>query len=260
MTEHIHPNEDYYEDTEYISCSMIKAYAKCPYYYYRRYVLMDYDQEETDYFLIGQALDTYITEGELAFAERFEVVDRRSPGATKTQLTKTQMHLVKSLLRELNRQPIFKKYDFRMKNNQPVVYAELEGGVKVKARLDNLDDQRLILTDIKTTKSLSTFDPMMYGLQMAWYRKILRILRGKDYEVHLIVVDKTAVPRSRFYIFDPYTLDAFEEDMDRMLAPLVEARRTNSYIPKELENPNELHDCPTYDLCPYSIQKAHVRI
>ena len=63
----------------FVTAHKLMAFDRCEYCYHKKYVEMvqDVTTEGKEYFIIGQAVDDYLTLGEEAFSQKYIVMDRR---------------------------------------------------------------------------------------------------------------------------------------------------------------------------------------
>lgn len=69
--------DDYYKDTEFISCSHIKLFDKCEKLYYDTYVSKVYEEGDKDYFTYGKLVDAFLSESTEFVKENFVLVERK---------------------------------------------------------------------------------------------------------------------------------------------------------------------------------------
>ncbi len=82
--------------------------------------------------------------------------------------------------------------------------------------------------DIKTTALISTFDPRVYGPQLAWYRELVYDFCGIRCRCGIIAGDKDpTVKRSQDYVFDDEYLDRELVRIEQVEKMLHKARRDN---------------------------------
>ncbi len=80
-------------------------------------------------------------------------------------------------------------------------------GLPCKAELDNFDAEREVIGDLKTTANITTFHPMDYAFQMAFYAYGIELKWDKKVTAELYVVDKhTDWTRSHLFQFTRPTL------------------------------------------------------
>ena len=251
-------DEAYYGDKEYLSNSMLKDFAECQHKFKMKHVTKKVVFEDKPYFLIGRALDTLITEGADKFEQKFEVVTRRKKGAERQQLTAGDYDLVLTMLTEVLRQPLVKKLKMTPSKCQEVVAMEIDG-VKRKGKLDYFDKNKKIIMDLKTTANLLTFNPMMYAMQLAYYRQLIRAKYGIECECHLFAVDKRKPKcRSQYYIYSKEVLDDWEMKINTYIEEYQKAKQSKKY-----SGPISRHrcfDCELYPTCPLAKQKKPISI
>jgi len=192
-----------------LTSSKLKAFAQNPYHAYLQYVLCAPSpiEEEPDYFIIGQAVDDYLTYGPDGFAKRYVVVARRTQESLagnvgKTLLTPSQKEKIDSAVGEYRSRAKF----FPQLPKKHVMEWQWHG-LKCRSELDHYDMERQLIQDVKTTASITTFDPASYLLQMAFYAYGIEKTMEQKPAAELCVVDKHAGwARSHKWIFTNATL------------------------------------------------------
>lgn len=266
------PHQDFVEfkDNSRISPSSLKQFFQCPYYYWASRVAKFWEDEGNEHFLLGGAADSLITEGREDYEKKYQIADRRTQ-ALKEQaekngvelLTLKQAEIVEGMYKELNRQPLFAKFNTEGWVKQAWLETDIIDefdNTKVHAvgKLDYYHRRAQVIADLKTTANLNTFHPAMYALQMGMYHEIARLVDGIDAQVFIIGVDKTTtncpVPRSRIYLISENLIALGKDQMRRAIEMLKVCRETNGWDKQVLDDIKP-HECPVYDTCPYGIQK-----
>ena len=193
---------------------------------------IDLPWTDKDYFRVGRAFDYRITSGEEAYANKYVCVDTRvnveekmqelagrlsehqndlkKDGTRsktgidgeqrvlerlaaleamkgKSQLTSAQWRTVHNMTEEYRKQPVFPQ------NPQKLNLIWLAfGKYPCKAELDHWDESACRVWDIKTTATITNFEPRQYLLQMGMYFMGIEEKFMKRPEAALAVVDKGA--------------------------------------------------------------------
>ncbi len=174
----------------FLTSSKLKALKECPYHAKLKYVdEVDMGFESADHFVIGQAVDDFLTLGETKFWERYKIVARRTdktaeenPGAVL--LTNTQGELIGNAVKEYQSRDFFPQKP-RKKN---IIF--LLAGQVAKAELDHFDVENRVIGDIKTCANIAAFEPSFYAMQMAFYAFAIEKKWGEKVEAELYVIDK----------------------------------------------------------------------
>lgn len=255
-----------YKDTSRVSPSSLRSFNDCPYYYWAKRVAGFWRDEPKDYFDVGSGADSLIIEGIDHYLKHFEVVDRRTEKLrldaeerSVTLLTPKQDEIIRHMYKELNRQPLFDR--FKAEGWEKQVWKETDlidefdnSKLHVVSKLDYLHKKAGIIADLKTTANLSTFNPSSYALQMGFYHDMELLIDKIDCQVFIIAVDKTDNTRSRIYMFSPDTITQGKIQMRMAIERLKACREEDAWLKQDLDD-DKPHECPTYDTCPYAIQK-----
>lgn len=230
----------------FITSSKIKAFRRCPKCYKYKYIDEIPDptttDTEKDHFLIGQAVDSFLTNGEEKFNEEYEMLAKgakRSKDSIRTQLTGSHSKTVKSLVKEFKAQPTFNQ-----KPKKHVIEYEY-AGFKLRAELDDLDLENRRIKDIKTCANIIKFNPDFYTLQMGFYQWLIEETEGIKCDAMLEIVDKYQYfSRSMSLIYTKETLEGERGKILQTLEDMALAEATGLYgVAKEQ---NELYVCPYY--------------
>jgi len=93
------PTNYYDKNTKALTCSKIKDYTVCPYYFSRKHIYNDIEEEQSDAFMIGGLVDKLLS-GE-DFGKKYEVVARRSASAKADALERGVTLMLQSQLDEI---------------------------------------------------------------------------------------------------------------------------------------------------------------
>lgn len=194
-------------------------------------------------------------------------IDTVKASEGKIIITSTEFTHIMDTAKEIMSQPLYEA--FINASSQNILAIEING-VKVKCMIDKLDVENKIINDDKTTAQMSTFGPDMYLQQLAWYRMIVRMVYGSNFDCYLSVGDKNKnknlpFKRSSLYHATPARLDYQEELNMELLADFLEARKEKKYPPCVESGENEAREdvcfsCDHYQFCKFSRQKEFIII
>lgn len=228
----------------FLTSSKLKEFKRCAKCYYWKYEEEVPDPlaefEDKDHFVIGQALDDRLTHGDDYYKANYAVVARRM-GKTEgaTEITKGTHEQVEMLYQEFRANNLF-----RQQPKKKILIFEY-AGFKFKAELDDFDDERNLIVDVKTCANLTTFNPDFYKFQMAFYAWALREVEGRQCEAMLEVVDKYKYfARSRAIHYTHYTLESHMGDIITTIDKYKRCKELGVWISEA--NDDELLHCPYY--------------
>ncbi len=237
------------KNKDVVTSHKLRAFERCGFCFEAEFIRMlpNPFNEENDNFILGQAIDDYITFGPKYFDKNYEVVARRSKDAVgKIQLTASMHKKIINAIREFEANGLFyKKYK---KKNIVINF----GNLKLSGELDHFDKKNNLIIDLKTCANIETFDKSIweygYTFQLMFYQFLVEEATGKRCKARLEVVDKgTHFSRSRCYEFSAETLFA-ERSMHggfgERLARYKAAHDTGMFLP--CNDPDELEKCPYY--------------
>lgn len=238
-----------------ITSHKLQEFMRCPFCFKKKHIeLVESPIAGTqDHFIVGQAFDDLITDKE-KYLSSYEVVARRGTETGRTQLTKGQGDLITSMEQGYRKNPFF----------SPTLKKKvLEGevlGVQVRAELDHFIEEEHIIVDLKTTKSLLTFDPMRYQYQMSFYHLLMEELEDRRCSVRLYVVEKDQdIPRSECYEF---TQDTLKEGRREIINNLEQYRvaLANDFFPPTEDRYTLLTSCEYYGVEGHGIQQNIITV
>lgn len=222
---------------------------------------------EKDYFRIGTAFDYRITNGEEKYMDRYVPVTRRmdvdieleetkkaieeskndlkkdgTRSATgikkeqscilkleeleklkgKTQLTESEWNILNNMTQEYRNQTVFPQEPKKL-----TLFWLAYGKIPCKAELDHWDEKNCRIWDIKTTSSITTFDPSNYLLQMGFYFSGVQEEMMLRPEAALAVVDKgTDFSRGCPFGFKVETLMAVQDKINNLIMQWKDSMET----------------------------------
>lgn len=270
---------------DYITSSKLKAFEKCPLAYKFKYVdlIPEPNEEVKDHFLIGQAFDDLMTEGQEWFDKHYVVVSTRCSQEDieanidkyeykllkaktigtvekykgqikkyknmvgKIQLTKKMKELIDAMEYEFRSQKLFnqnpKKHEFIWEIAGRKVKAELDDMVKIS-------DTHYEIRDIKTCANVARIDPLNYYLTQAtvYWMALYESLEAdwNDIEIDVIYefVDKNIPSRSRCIKFSNHNLINHRGHVLKLIEELIFAEETGIFFPTNHQN--IMWDSPYY--------------
>jgi hypothetical protein len=195
----------------FLTSSKLKEMAACPYHAWLQYVQETPSpvEQEADYFVIGQAFDDILTRGRDYFSDHYIV------GSKATKETKALMEqypakpvLTPSANRALTlmeREYLSREFFPKKPTKKNILF--LLHGIPCKIELDHFDAEARRIGDVKTTSSITTFNPMSYAIQFGFYSLGIALKHQENVEVELYVVDKGSdFSRSHKWVFCKATL------------------------------------------------------
>lgn len=247
--------DNYFEDKR-LSSSKLKAYIACPNYYNWKYVE---NEEEllTDALVFGKAVDCLVTTPD-KFKDQFEVAKgARKDGKFidgKHILTTTQYEAANLMSNKILAQPIMQEMFLKWEKQKILVNDEC------KAMLDfftvDHDKREGSFADLKTCADINKFSAQMvtygYYFQMAFYRKMCRLLypKIKRWKIYIIAVDKSSSMRFKVFKVIQTKLKHYDTQIENALDSL--------WIGDERKlSPGLCVKCPPQLNCPYSLFKVN---
>lgn len=234
----------------FITAHKLAEFKRCSWCFSQKYIYEIPDPSEdveNEAFILGQAVDDFLTEGTEVFHKKYEVVIRRSTKMAiltgKIQLTQGQWESIQQMILEFKQQYLFdstpKKKIILFKGTGDLA------GMVLKAELDDINELQRMIKDVKTCANIKTFSPSYYLLQATFYNLLVELKFAENYEVMLEIVDKNrAVSRSMALI---YTRPTLQSQRGYLLGELIRANKAiYTGIFSEAEDQDVLYDCPYY--------------
>jgi hypothetical protein len=231
MIKHNLTEENYFLDKEHLNCSTLKIYNECE----SKALAISKGQftqdfSDSDAILIGKYVDAAI-EGTLEeFIENNPKIYSR--GKKENGLRKP----FEEANEMINKIKNDKFANIMLSGDKQTIYVGEIAGVKVKCKIDNIDHEKGLFTDLKTardifetqynadTKQRETFVQFRgYLIQLAFYREIIRQNTGKNYHAGIIAYDKTKNMAGLALIVQDYELDPYYDEVLRLLEKHKEA-------------------------------------
>jgi len=200
--------ENYYTRHRYLSNSKLSDFIRDKNYFYRKHIQGIVQDEKTDALLVGDAVDTYLTEGKEAFYKRFIKVERRNkkePPIGFVELTAAQYELALGMAQKLELQPAFQDIIKEKFVAQKILQVELPIGSYFDGLCGKPDWFKVskggtcTIIDLKTTASIDigkyehSCSSYGYYRQQAFYQMLLKSIYQDDikhFESRHIAVEK----------------------------------------------------------------------
>lgn len=212
----------------FVTSSKLKEFEQCPYHAKLRYVDgLQMGFEEADHFVIGQAVDDWLTHGSDAYQGRYAAVAKRTEKAAeenagKVLLTNSQAETIGRAVREFQTREFFPERPTK----RNVIWL-MFGRIPCKAELDHFDPHARRIGDVKTTASITTFDPMDYLFQMGFYYEGILERFDEKVEAELYVVDKHSDwSRSHCWLFTRPTLASVQGRIHHLASRWMDCQET----------------------------------
>ena len=180
-------------------------------------------------FTIAPSLDRRTKAGKEAYATFVAMV---SPG--QTMLTRVEADLVDDMAAAVRDNGLASDLLADCGEYEVTAFGEVNG-VKCRAKMDALDPQCSLLIDLKTTQTLAGRDEMQhvvwkhgYGLQMCFYRELMRANGCNPGAVMIIAVEKKPPFAVACYELQHDLLDMHVPMMNRLIAEWQETIGSNN--------------------------------
>lgn len=262
---------DYFQkNRRFVTSTKLKAFAECQLFAKYEYVdgiKTEYDDNEA--FVIGIAFDNLKTHGKSFFESVYQVLaprEKRTDEGDRIQLTNGQGATITQMDVESSLHPLFPINPAK----ENLIWLAF-GKIPCKAEIDCTErrDGTKIIGDFKTCRSLTTFEPMRYTLQMGMYYGAYLETRMEKREADLFVVDKHDWARSHVWTLTIPTLEQEQGRVNELISLWAESEETGIFEPPTLLNPDgspnmdglkKLWDSKYYSICPYARTAPATRI
>mgnify|MGYP000967172213 CR=1 FL=1 len=232
--------ENYYEDTSYLSNSRFKRYQKCQ----AMALAVDsgswVEEKDETPLLLGNYVHSFFESPKAHqqfFAENGDKLIAKS-GKNKGGLKSDFVigdKMIESLRGDDGFSRLYHGYPDDDVQKEMIVFGEIEG-VPVKGKLDSVNLSRGYFVDLKTMKSIyaEEWNPDLkmrvpaavnnilnfgYHGQLALYRELLKQMLDKDFRPLIVAVSKEAVPDKEILKVDE---DWLEEGLGKIKSEIVE--------------------------------------
>lgn len=232
--------ENYYQDTSYLTNSRFKRYQQCQ----AKAFAMDSDQwvEERDEtpLLLGNYVHSYFESPEAHEQFLVENGDKllaksgKNKGGLKSDFVIGDK-MIESLRGDDGFSRLYHGYPDDDVQKELIVFGEIEG-VPVKGKLDSVNLSRGYFVDLKTMKSIyaEEWNPELkmrvpaavnnilgfgYHCQLGLYRELLKQMTENDFRPYIVAVSKENVPDREILKIDDVWL---EEGLEKIKSEIVE--------------------------------------
>ena len=207
-------NANYFKKDKYLSNSKITDFLKDKYFFHRKHVIGDIVQETTIPMVLGSAVDTWLTKGEMSFRRDYNVVKARSEknGDLRWQINETMYHQIVNMCENVQKTDAYKALgDFK---TQQVIQYDMKiglfSGIKGIPDWYKIEGDKCIIVDLKTS---NTADPNKYHYhcldynyyrQAACYSHIIQLNNPEielQFEYRHLVVEKDSDDINNVYTF-----------------------------------------------------------
>jgi len=202
---------------QYISNSKIKAYEDNPYLFYMRYVTGEVPHETTPPLILGQAVDTWLTESKESFINKYIKVDRRSRKSDipwDNQLTPIVYDTISNICTSIENSTIYKDMMKRKFISQQIFQIDKPvgqfPGLCGKPDWYKIEGDTCTIVDLKTS---ATIDPTKfyyhcltfnYFKQQSMYRDLIlhHNPKIKHFKHFLLVTEKSSKYSNNLALFE----------------------------------------------------------
>ncbi|MCK3906083.1 nuclease [Streptococcus suis] len=232
--------ENYYEDTSYLSNSRFKRYQKCQ----AMALAVDsgswVEERDETALLVGNYVHSYFESPE---AHKQFLTENGDKLLAKTGKNRGNLKadfvigdkMIESLKSDDGFNRLYHGFSEDDVQKEMIVYGEIEG-VPVKGKLDSVNLSRGYFVDLKTMKSIyaeewnaelkkrvpaAVNNIMNFGYhgQLALYRELLKQMTGKDFRPLIVAISKEQVPDKEILKIDEVWL---EEGLEQIKSNIVE--------------------------------------
>lgn len=224
---------------------MLKTYVKSRELYKQKFISKTYKQEATPAMVLGQAVETYVSDGRKAFLSSFayRVLKRDDPDTYEAQkdpnyplsiMSETDFNKVITMGEKILSLP---DMQYLLKNS--LIHTVLEGkhgNLDLVGELDYLvlDEKRdkAVVVDLKTAQDVDmnkfTWKSYDFGYftQAAYYKMLLEETypgKYKNFEYYLVAINKEIVPKIAIYKVSEYEMELQSEFILKQLTALEES-------------------------------------
>ncbi|CYU81896.1 PD-(D/E)XK nuclease-like domain-containing protein [Streptococcus suis] len=232
--------ENYYEDTSYLSNSRFKRYQRCQ----AMALAVDsgswVEERDETALLVGNYVHSYFESSEAHEQFLAENGDKliaksgKNKGGLKSDFVIGDK-MIESLRGDDGFSRLYHGYPDDDVQKEIIVFGEVEG-VPVKGKLDSVNLSRGYFVDLKTMKSIYAEEwnaelrkrvpaavnnilGFGYHGQLALYRELLKQMTGKDFRPLIVAVSKEQVPDKEILKIDEVWL---EEGLEQLKSNVVE--------------------------------------
>lgn len=229
--------------------SRIGDYKKCPKYFFERHVTGERRMIVTDALITGQAVDTWLSEGEEAFKQKFLAVPRRNkknPPVGYTEITNTMFDEIVSICKVAVEQPAFQA--LANHKSQNIIYFEEDLGEHFKGLSFipdwyNIQGDTCIITDLKTANNAEFKKYFWHCLDFGYFEQmavatiILRRLHPEIkrfvYRHFIIEKNPNVVPVPYVCFLDNERVEVCANILTKQTIPMIASDK--NFLPKMVD-------------------------
>lgn len=225
-------DENYYEDTLYLSASRFKEYMKCPLKQQKIELGLWEKPESKTALLVGNYTHSYFEspEAHAQFIEKNKEAMVSSRGKTAGQI-KSEFKVADKMIESLEKEDLFNLIYHGNSDDMVIKEKILTGfihGVPFKCKIDSLNISNGYFVDLKTMDTISgeKFSPAIhrytkgvvynvleynYDLQMYIYQTLIEQEYGYPFTPYIVAVSKEKVPDKEIFRVDQAVIDSGKE-------------------------------------------------
>uniref|UniRef100_UPI003F691E56 PD-(D/E)XK nuclease-like domain-containing protein n=1 Tax=Streptococcus pluranimalium TaxID=82348 RepID=UPI003F691E56 len=251
--------ENYYDDTEYMSTSRFKGFMTCE----ARQQAIEYGfwkEPSNGNFTVGNYIHSYFESAEAheKFVRDNEDKIISKSGKSKGQ-PKADFKQADKMIKTLESQELFNVLYHGLADDvveKEVIVTGVLEGIPFKGKIDSLNLSKGYFADIKTMQSIQKgiFSPKLgyytnqitynifefsYDLQMYVYSRLLEQTYGEWFTPYIVAVSKESVPDKEIIIIDDDILRSGRETFEHYAPRLRQI----------LNDTTDLHNCGCCDFC-----------
>jgi len=245
-------NEEYYKKNKNLTNSKLSDFLKDPYYFYQRHITGELRSPYSDAFLVGKAVDIWLTESEAKFREQYVAVTRRNlknPPTDYTELPMSQFDLIVKICKKVEQQQVYKdiiklgyisQEILKVERDNLGIYFDALAGIPDWYRIN--DDNIGIIVDLKTSATINPrqyiyhCEDYGYYRQQAMYQMLLAIKypNVKSFVSRHLVVEKdtTGIHRVAFFAIDQKKIDVEKLELESLFEKI---KSIKEYKPQNLQ-------------------------
>lgn len=228
--------ENYYQDHEYISNSMLWDFEKGEYYFYLKHIkCIKEPYFSRDYFDFWKAVDIFFEQWKEVFNQLVHIVSKRTGKVPEgeIELTESAGKVLKQTIDEMQNQPLIRMYNTGLK--QQILQVEDYRWLKLKGKTDIINIEEWYITDDKTAANIEKFDPNDYSRQLTFYGMLAEIIYWKKFRCFLSVGDKNSdYARSEMYELSDETRERNLFEINEALDKIKDRMEYNTWaVPQD---------------------------
>jgi len=236
-------------ENRYLTGSRMKDFLKCKRYFYELHISGERIKKGKEAFVIGSAVDTWLTRGKDAFKSEYLAVSRRNiknPPTDYTELTMAQYDDISVMCKVVEKQPAY--LELKDHTAQEIIKCDMPigdhfCGLSFIPDWYKIDGDTCIITDLKTAQDASEMKYHWHCVSYGYYeqmavatlifREINKDIKNFVYRHLIIEKDPDGVPVPYTYFLDNERVEIAEKIItgEVMLAIAIE----KDFKPKSVE-------------------------